>query len=314
MTMRSIQLTILAVLLIPMSAQAVLLYSQEGHIATHLEMEVFNFATRDEDGYISSPVDGYALTTQVDFENNTTPPIAPGSQTSFGDATLTAQYGRITGVSNWWGLQPQPHWGLNGVVSGIYSSAAFTIPDITIDYRGVEEDETPAPGQTQVGASLHVSTDISGWGRHVIDIIADFTGDIGGTSLKDKRVLDLTDGAISVSDMVTSFGGYTLPVGDAFDLHLQVDVQSFSLSYGLNIDEVGIKHRSFVNWSVELGGSPALILPPGYFANSADGSIVDNYFVGTQSGNPATQVPAPAPYLLLLTGLLAAFIRRYLEQ
>lgn len=281
-------------------SQAVILYSPNGHLATDLEMLVLNFTSRDEDGYMGSPANGATLTTLVDYEKIGT---TPTSQTAFGEALLTAQYGRIAGVSNWFGIQPIPQFGLAGVASNIISSAAFTIPDITISYRGV--DAAPSG----VNASLHVTTDIVGWGNHVVDILADFTGDLAGY-LQSKRVVNqigLNGSEINIADQVTEFGNYVLPVDQLFDLHLAVNVQSISRIYPNLIDEVGIKHRGWANWSIELGGSPAFILPEGYYANSADGSIVDNYFVGANTS--VINATSPAHLWLMLGGLGLCFLK-----
>lgn len=274
-------------LLFAANTQAIPLHIPDGHISTDLEIEVFSTTSVRDDDSAVAPGHGAVLTTTVDYENNN-PPAFPGSAHSYGDAFLSVQYGRVAGVSNWYGMQPQPWFGHGGTASSILSSGSFTIPDITIQYRGV------GAAANQISGDVHVSTDIVGWGRHVVDIIASVNPST--SSLQDKRIVDVLDGPVEITNLVTSFDGFSLPVGNMFDLSILVDVQSLSRSYPLQIDEVGVKNRSWVNWSVELGGSPAFVLPEGYFASSADGSIVDNYFVSA--------VPVPAAAWLFASGLL----------
>ncbi|AYA66525.1 hypothetical protein DS731_08565 [Alteromonas sp. RKMC-009] len=66
---------------------------------------------------------------------------------------------------------------------------------------------------------------------------------------------------------------------------------------------------SELNWNLILGGSPAFVLPDGFYANSLDGTIVDNYFVGNVASLPATAVPAPATWLLFAITLVVVIVR-----
>ncbi len=297
----------LVLLSISTLSQAIPVYNPDGHIATSLEIDVaYITASVKDEGLITFPQNGDAVTTSVSYNNGGNASI--GQASAFGSATITAQAGHITGVSNWQGHQPQPWFGHGGTGSTIESLASFTIPDITIDYRGIDTEEKNVPGK------LHVTTNLHGFGWHTVDMFALISGNYNSGSL--KRVVDAVEGDIAISGLVSEFSGWNLPVDEMFDLSLQTTVASGSRQVPLLIHEVGVKTRSHLNWSVVLGGSPAFILPTGYYANSADGSIVDNYFVGNMpsasTGNiPSASVPSPGTLILFSAGLLGLGFYRW---
>lgn len=262
----------------------------DGELVSNLELNINNFRNIVEDNtlydshLLLEPSD--VLTSTINYNNNKNP--LPDELRAYGDASLSVQYGKIIGVSSWFGLQPQPWWGLAGVVSEVISEASFTIPNITIDYRGIEERAD------SVSADIHVTTNIVGSGRHSLALWATTPG-----KSQPKYLLNDTMGNISLTNLVTNFTGHTLPVGNLFNLSLNAQVSSSSIQRTTIADGDGIRHQSAVNWSVTLGGSPAFILPEGYYANSADGSIVDNYFVDVTAQDPSTEVPEPANFALI---------------
>ncbi len=78
--------------------------------------------------------------------------------------------------------------------------------------------------------------------------------------------------------------------------------QAFSLEIDSRLRVQGGTQRSGY-YKTALGGSPVFILPTGFSANSADGSIVDNYYVGYNplaANTPSTPVPEPPTSILLL--------------
>ncbi len=282
-----------------------MLITGNGKLVSQLELDVFNFRTIDEDrelfdtALLIEPSDTVLST--INYDNNPNP--TPDELRGYGSASLSVQYGKIIGVSSWFGLQPQPWFGLNGTAASVNSLANFVIPDITIDYRGVEEHGD------QVNADLHVTTNIVGKGRHTMDISASLPG-----NTQSKRLLNDVNGQLSLTSLVTNFTGFTLPVGDLFDLSLTAFVQSISIDVTTIADGDGVRHQSDVNWSVTLGGSPAFMLPAGYYANSADGSIVDNYFVSSSTSNPSVAIPEPKAFTLLVLAFFLLVFTRHIGR
>ena len=92
--------------------------------------------------------------------------------------------------------------------------------------------------------------------------------------------------------------------------------QSFSLSWTTdmiikNIEILGSGYFGTANYSFALGGSPVFILPEGYTANSADGAIVNNYYVGFDPfAVDTTPVPEPSTLILLMSGVVLLVRRR----
>ncbi|MEO0587086.1 MAG: hypothetical protein AAF078_05550 [Planctomycetota bacterium] len=77
---------------------------------------------------------------------------------------------------------------------------------------------------------------------------------------------------------------------------------TLTLAAGISIRVEGEFNSRKANFTVALGGSPVFLLPEGYVANSVDGSVVDNFYVG-----PINPVPEPGTLAALLPlGLLVA--------
>ncbi|MGK0304467.1 MAG: hypothetical protein ACI8UG_000198 [Gammaproteobacteria bacterium] len=92
--------------------------------------------------------------------------------------------------------------------------------------------------------------------------------------------------------------------------------QSFSLSWTAdmiikNIEILGSVYFGVGGYSFALGGSPVFVLPDGYTANSADGVIVNNYYVGFDPFTKDTSaVPGPGTLIIVMSGLVLLASRR----
>jgi hypothetical protein len=91
------------------------------------------------------------------------------------------------------------------------------------------------------------------------------------------------------------------------------DTQNFSVptntpvavELDLAVESIGNAHADFLHTAGFSLTGPAFNLPAGYTANSNDGLIVDNQFVGSE----APAAPEPASWALLATGLALAVTR-----
>ncbi|MEM6332121.1 MAG: hypothetical protein AAF823_02135 [Planctomycetota bacterium] len=82
---------------------------------------------------------------------------------------------------------------------------------------------------------------------------------------------------------------------------------TLTLAASISVRVEGEFNSRKANFTVALGGSPVFLLPEGYVANSVDGSVVDNFYVG-----PINPVPEPGTLAAGLSlGLLA--LRRRLR-
>lgn len=168
------------------------------------------------------------------------------------------------------------------VTSGFTQRGRFFIDDITISYRGIDPQ---FQNLNRVNANLHLSLDT--------DFIGNSTGfNVFATMNGQPR--QQTIGAGFLNDALINFTSFGLPINQLFSLDVTASILIRSI-----YQETKNAHIARANWSLVLGGSPAFILPEGFFANSADGSIVDNYFVGNSG---PSNVPEPALGALLLTG------------
>lgn len=78
---------------------------------------------------------------------------------------------------------------------------------------------------------------------------------------------------------------------------------TLSLTAGMRAEAKGPNNNSQAgSFTVYLGGSPVLVLPEGYVANSADGLIVNSFYTGP--------VPEPASLSLIIVGGLITMRRR----
>lgn len=119
-------------------------------------------------------------------------------------------------------------------------------------------------------------------------------------------------------DLNNNFYGnriYGSGVSGTYSRFLDLPVnQSFSLSWTTdmiikNIEILGSGFIGTANYSFALGGSPVFILPEGYTANSADGAIVNNYYVGFDPFAVDT-VPEPSTLMLLMSAAVLLVRRR----
>lgn len=172
--------------------------------------------------------------------------------------------------------------------SGFTQSGRFLIDQITITYRGIKPK---AQVQNTVFADLHMTAN------------GNFVGDSLGIGIfawvnGQPRQDTLATGTFS--NQLVNFQNFSLPVNQIFTMDVNASVLTRSV-----FQNQRNAHVAVANWSLKLGGSPAFILPEGYYANSADGSIVDNYFVDRS----APQNVPETPVLMLLPIALGAILR-----
>lgn len=79
----------------------------------------------------------------------------------------------------------------------------------------------------------------------------------------------------------------SVTVGVPFSLYLSANQRT----------SVGAPGSATAHYTFYFGGSPVIVVPEGYVANSADGQIVDNLYMGP--------VPEPGGLTIALLGLLA---------
>jgi hypothetical protein len=96
--------------------------------------------------------------------------------------------------------------------------------------------------------------------------------------------------------------------------------QSFDLQYDISmiVKNIEVEQSQFLgagSYNFALGGSPVFVLPEGYTANAADGTIVNNYYVGFNPINANTpNVPEPSTFAIFalgITGLVSRKLRRF---
>ena len=178
--------------------------------------------------------------------------------------------------------------------SGFTQSGRFLIDQITITYRGIDPK---AQLQNTVFADLHMTANGNFIGNSLgIGVFAWLNGQM--------RQDTLATG--SFSNQLVNFQNYTLPVNQVFTMDVSASVLTRSI-----FQQQRNAHVAVANWNLKLGGSPAFILPEGFYANSADGRIVNNYFVDSSAPQNVTE---PSVWILMSMALgLALQTRRQLS-
>lgn len=229
-----------------------------------------------------------SLRTRVQYVHNASP--TPDQKRAYADGSATVQFGKIIGVSSWNALQPTAQWGTQHIAGYIETVASFTIPDITISYLG------PGTPTRTVDARLHATATVIAEGNISMYLSGKLGRDAGNGV--NAFLYQVTE-PIKITNAVIDMPGYKVPVGTPIDLKFQVQFISGTRS-DYNSSTNALRITSTANWNLELGGSPAIILPEGYVANSADGSIVNNYYV----------VPTPSTSIMFTCGLLVLAAKR----
>jgi len=215
--------------------------------------------------------------------------------------TLTALYDSSSShvSSQVWAGASDGQGDSNKWQGGFDSIGEFNIDDIVISYTG----EEPLVSN-QINGSYHITSfvDVLGsLGHSYFDIV--LRGQHGGNYFNSSTGNDLVNNL------------FTWNINSSFTLN-----QAFSLrvSSHLLVSNI-LLEGGFVgsgNYKTALGGSPVFILPTGYTANSADGTIVNNYYVAHNPFNIATPVPEPSTSILLMIAALIFFtqLKRELSE
>ena len=214
--------------------------------------------------------------------------VGTGGHEATGYAELQTNYGSMSGNNQYFFADTPPADGNRSVTFEHISK--FTLDDVTIAYRGIDPIEQALD---EVLAELHVTANVNMFGANWFTINSNVNGNADNAVLSTLASGTHPDD-VNLSDHLVVFNAGLLPIGETFSLSLSVHVVS-GTGYKPFV-AAGPGHYARSNWNLVLGGSPALILPDGFYASSADGSIVDNFFVGAP-------VPVPAAVWLLGTGL-----------
>ncbi len=101
---------------------------------------------------------------------------------------------------------------------------------------------------------------------------------------------------------------FDAPVGQTFQVQMFLELEIHASD---NVSNPGTVTTStdFSNSMSFIEGAPVFSLPPGYTANSADGKIVDNVFVGGAGPATVPSLTGPAAHgLVLAMGTLSAYL------
>ena len=174
---------------------------------------------------------------------------------------------------------------------GVSSLAAeFRIDNIVITNNDLRSGFDPVAGSIHTTYAALFSNYLEGnsWLNMGLDI--------SGAAYQSHRVLESDSGLWEVNNVFNLNTAFSLKFNAEFVIsNLRQDNNEFLGSGGYHI---------------LLGGSPVFNLPDGYVANSVDGSIVNNYFVGTDPFRQApSSVPEPASILFMISGLLCLLFK-----
>lgn len=179
---------------------------------------------------------------------------------------------------------------------GFRMGGQMRIDDITISYRGINAE---ASITDRVRAAVHVIYDMqSTFGSSHFNMQIDFSNTL--SERQSKNIVDESETGVWET---------------FFDLSVNVPFYLL-LSNDLLVGNRWIegKFKGKANFNTLLGGSPVFNLPDGFFANSADGSIVDNYYVGSDpfvTPSDPTLVPEPTTSFLFGICLIGLGFRKF---
>ncbi|MCF2948032.1 PEP-CTERM sorting domain-containing protein [Paraglaciecola aquimarina] len=190
------------------------------------------------------------------------------------------------------------------VDGGIRLFSTFTIDDIVISYTGNQTAETHVPGEHHITYHANFAPHLNGNSTFSLGAQG------SGFSYTGKTLY--ADGQEPLSGVWDIKGLY------AVGTNLTLTIFS-ELSIANQLPEVQSAVRSsYGGFATVLGGSPVFILPEFYSANSADGSIVDNMYVGfnplASDVHNSVSVPEPGTLCVFATGLLGLLINRRRTQ
>jgi len=172
----------------------------------------------------------------------------------------------------------------NGTYGGIGTRGQFTIDDIVISYTGSDTLES-----NMVEGSVHTT--------NYVNVIKGFSP-TGVSASSFNLGLRVQGSYYSIEKKGESLidNLFAWNINKSFLLN-----DPFSLYFSSALSASVFNYTTEGYYKSSLGGSPVFILPDGFSANSADGTIVDNYYMGY---NPlsvnTTQVPEPPTSILLL--------------
>jgi hypothetical protein len=168
------------------------------------------------------------------------------------------------------------------------ASNRFEIDDLVLSYIGTEVARDAVRGDVHLTYSAAVGGES---GAANLKLGLDLGAGTGG--FRNTHFLDFHE---PIGGVISESRNFTL--GQIFTLKF---IGELVVSSKLKVTPFGHRYYAGGSYSAFLGGSPVFNLPDGYVINSADGSIVNNYYTGL--GAPSA-VPVPAAIWLMGSGLI----------
>lgn len=178
---------------------------------------------------------------------------------------------------------------------GVRLYSTFSLDDIIITYSGNGLAPTHIPGQLHITYSANFASHLNGNSTFSLGVLG------SGLSYTGKTLY--ADGSAPLN------GVFEVDVNFAVGTNLFLQVNS-ELTIANRLPEVqSVVQSSNGGFATVLGGSPVFNLPEFFSANSVDGTIVNNMYVGY---NPlkATSVTEPGALFLLCSAIAGLLINR----
>lgn len=181
------------------------------------------------------------------------------------------------------------------VDGGVRLLSTFTLDDIMITYTGSGTAATHVAGQHHITYSANFAAHLNGSSTFSLG------ADGSGFSYQGRTLY--ADGSAPLSGVFAVDGLF------AVGTNLTLTIYS-ELSIANRLPDVQSAVRSSSGgFTTVLGGSPVFNLPEFYSANSADGTIVNNMYVGFNPlADDSVSVPEPGTLLMFVSGLLGMLI------
>jgi hypothetical protein len=188
------------------------------------------------------------------------------------------------------------------VRGGVRLFSTFTLDDIMITYTGSGAADTHVFGQHHITYSANFAAHLNS--------ISTFSLLASGSGFSSTGKTLYADGAAPLSGVWGIDGLF------AVGTNLNLTIHSELLIANSVPDVQSAVSSSSGGFATVLGGSPVFNLPEFYSANSADGTIVNNMYVGFNplAANNNVSVPEPATLLVFVGGLLGLLINRRLTS